>query len=258
MTGCDKMYCSNCGRQIPDGSKFCSECGAPVFRKQNEPVREPEYAPPAATAGGRQKNAFWKPILICVAVLAVTLIAINFTGNSVPVIQELTREQKYENMVEAYHSGDYEACWDYCEELGDFQDTQKYGNLAKARLMNFSSEDEVVEHSKKLVAQLDFEDTGDVLVSNFFLAKGYLLGYWTSYNGMHTFEITKGNSYITTIPVPAETGDTYDIEDGVLYTYHKKTPDERIEELKITPVSAEKVKMYSYRVRKTYELTKRR
>ena len=35
------MYCSNCGKQIADGSKFCSFCGAPVAEVP-APVQEPE------------------------------------------------------------------------------------------------------------------------------------------------------------------------------------------------------------------------
>lgn len=252
------MYCSNCGTQIPDSSKYCCECGAPVFRNQRGPVQEPVYPPSAAAEKETRKTAFWKPILICVIAAVITLLAINFTKDTVPVIQELTQEQKYENMVEAYHSGNYQACWDYCKELGTFQNTQKYGNLAKARLMLFSSEDEITEHSKKLVKQLDFEDTGEVLVSNYYLAKGYLQGYWTTSNGMHTFEITKKGGYITTIPVPPEQGDSFSIEDGILFDCFKKDPDKRINQMKFTPVSEEKVKIYSYQVKKTYELTKRR
>ena len=30
------MFCSNCGKQIPDGSKFCPYCGAPVMKIVSE------------------------------------------------------------------------------------------------------------------------------------------------------------------------------------------------------------------------------
>ncbi len=38
------MVCKNCGAQIPDGSAFCTECGAPV---QQEPIQQeqPQYTP---------------------------------------------------------------------------------------------------------------------------------------------------------------------------------------------------------------------
>lgn len=42
------MYCENCGQQIPDGSTFCSNCGAPAGQPaQQQPVEQPvqEQAP---------------------------------------------------------------------------------------------------------------------------------------------------------------------------------------------------------------------
>ena len=268
------MYCPSCGAQIPDYSKFCQECGVPVALKNKpadalvyeepepiaesvlepapEPTAEPAAEPVVSPVVTVKRK---KPTLNTILVIGLIMVAIFFLlGKSVA----MTPEEKYTALQEAYHNGEYEACWNYCQELGDYEDTQKYRNLVQARLMNFASEDEAVGHSKKLIEIMDFEDTKQVLVSNFTLAKGYLQGYWSTRDGMHTFEITKGNQYITTIPIPPDSGNTYDIEDGILYSFHKKTPDERKEELKITPISEEKVKIYSYQIRKNYELIKRR
>ena len=47
------MFCSNCGKQLPDGAKFCNRCGAkvkqkpapePVFAPEPEPIPEPVFA----------------------------------------------------------------------------------------------------------------------------------------------------------------------------------------------------------------------
>ena len=35
------MYCSKCGKEIADGSRFCSFCGSPVAEMPS-PVQEPE------------------------------------------------------------------------------------------------------------------------------------------------------------------------------------------------------------------------
>ena len=35
------MYCNNCGSEIADGAKFCSNCGTPVTM-QTRPAPEPE------------------------------------------------------------------------------------------------------------------------------------------------------------------------------------------------------------------------
>ena len=54
------MFCRNCGAKLPDGAKFCTECGEKVFRKEDinagieqnvQPVAENalEVAVPAVT-----------------------------------------------------------------------------------------------------------------------------------------------------------------------------------------------------------------
>ena len=44
------MFCSQCGKQIPDGSRFCNFCGA------HQPVNDPnpDPAPRPAGQGGYQ------------------------------------------------------------------------------------------------------------------------------------------------------------------------------------------------------------
>ena len=40
------MFCTNCGNQMPDGSKFCTKCGAPMG------ALAPEVPAEGASAGG--------------------------------------------------------------------------------------------------------------------------------------------------------------------------------------------------------------
>lgn len=45
------MYCNNCGKEIPENSGFCPECGAAqkVSAAQNDvPQAQPQYQQPAA------------------------------------------------------------------------------------------------------------------------------------------------------------------------------------------------------------------
>lgn len=50
------MFCTNCGKQLPDGARFCHECGAPQAVQQptqqpaqqpiQQPTQQPVYQPP--------------------------------------------------------------------------------------------------------------------------------------------------------------------------------------------------------------------
>lgn len=39
------MFCEKCGSQIPDGTKFCNKCGAPVGTRAAEPAGAPGWKP---------------------------------------------------------------------------------------------------------------------------------------------------------------------------------------------------------------------
>lgn len=52
------MFCNNCGKEIPDGQKFCSGCGTPIGQEQEIPV-SPVVAP---TPVGMNDGMDYKPI----------------------------------------------------------------------------------------------------------------------------------------------------------------------------------------------------
>lgn len=41
------MFCTNCGTQLPDGSRFCSNCGAPQAAPAQPMYQQPAYQQPA-------------------------------------------------------------------------------------------------------------------------------------------------------------------------------------------------------------------
>ena len=86
----------------------------------------------------------------------------------------------------------------------------------------------------------------------------FLEGYWVSRNGMHTFEMKKDHSYITTVPVVPRCGDTYELVDGVILSYYASTPSKVTNNLKIKVVSDTEIEIYSYQTKDTYTLFKRR
>jgi len=86
----------------------------------------------------------------------------------------------------------------------------------------------------------------------------FLEGYWSSRNGMHTFEMKKDHSYITTVPVVPHCGDTYELVNGVIRSYYASNPSQKTDNLKITVVSDTEIEIYSYQTKTTYTLIKRR
>jgi len=61
------MFCSNCGKQLPDGAKFCAECGQPIRIPEKSPIKEPEPVPeqPVIEPAPRQeepKQSFRAPV----------------------------------------------------------------------------------------------------------------------------------------------------------------------------------------------------
>ncbi len=70
------MYCQNCGKQIPDGSTFCTECGASQVAT-SQPMQF--SAPPIATKPKKKKKtALW---IILGIVAFIVIIAIATGGN---------------------------------------------------------------------------------------------------------------------------------------------------------------------------------
>ena len=54
------MFCANCGRQLPEGSKFCESCGAAVLTAA--PAEAPRFDPPPVYAGsGAVRNGIPAP-----------------------------------------------------------------------------------------------------------------------------------------------------------------------------------------------------
>ena len=75
---------------------------------------------------------------------------------------------------------------------------------------------------------------------------------------MHTFEMKKDHSYITTVPVVPHCGDTYILDNGVIRSYYASNPSQKTDNLKITVVSDTEIEIYSYQTKTSYTLIKRR
>ena len=109
-----------------------------------------------------------------------------------------------------------------------------------------------------ILAKLNSEKGKSIEVPSDEVTYDFLIGYWSSRNGMHTFEMKKDYGYITTIPVVPRSGDTYDLIDGVLYKYFASNPGNKTANLKFTKISDTEIEVYSYQTKTTYTLIKRR
>ena len=76
------MFCTNCGKQIPDGSKFCTNCGAtlgntqpPIQNRQQfqQPYQQP-YQQPHAPNPPIQAQKSKGGVIAVVVILVVALI----------------------------------------------------------------------------------------------------------------------------------------------------------------------------------------
>ena len=69
----EKMYCKECGKEIPDDAKYCSICGTPV--KLDNAERSRRSTTPPSSEGINRHNIKAYLILIAISVLAVAVAA---------------------------------------------------------------------------------------------------------------------------------------------------------------------------------------
>ena len=99
------MFCSNCGRELPEGTKFCPECGTPSGDGTTGAVsmgnaRDIQHGP--AAAAGRRRPAGLAVVAGVMALLAVVCVGVFVVGANPfgqpapeePVAQEEPAEQE--------------------------------------------------------------------------------------------------------------------------------------------------------------------
>ena len=163
----------------------------------------------------------------------------------------------YLAMKDAYAKGDYTGCLDFCNRLGDYKDTQKYTVLAMSHKWYDYCEtlEDINTLTKALVQIIDFEDAKDLLVCNDYFAECYLKGYWVGPGGGITFEM-RDNGYTTTAPVVPQSGNTYEIVDGILYKWFTDNPSRRTPNYQFIPISDKEFYIYSFQTDLYYPLNK--
>lgn len=117
------MICKNCGKEIEESSKFCSECGMPSEEKQVEQNSDCTEINP--TEDDNKKRISIKQIISVASTVITIIILFNIFFGSGGNVTE-----KYENDSGAVMSGTFE---DFCEEFDssydDIEKSDKFDNI---------------------------------------------------------------------------------------------------------------------------------
>lgn len=156
------MICKKCGKEIPDQSLFCPECGYKIGEDniQEEPTKKKLL-----------QNK--KPIIVAVAaaVLVVGVVA-GIYLNSTP-------EAKYNKAEKAFVDGDYKKAIQYYTAAGNYEDAQaKLGEaeLADHRASGLSliEQGSFEEAKEELELAEGYGDSGELIKQcNYKIAEGY-------------------------------------------------------------------------------------
>ena len=72
------MFCKQCGKEIQDGTKYCSSCGAKVDESETSDVKsQPEVIQPIYYAPPRKKKRRWPIVLVVLCVIFVIILAVS-------------------------------------------------------------------------------------------------------------------------------------------------------------------------------------
>ncbi len=82
------MFCKHCGSELPEGAKFCNECGAPVESEEQKAQDESVVASDTSSSQGTPSKTKFKKwlilaIIIVVALIVVIVVAVRVHSNNV-------------------------------------------------------------------------------------------------------------------------------------------------------------------------------
>ncbi len=136
------MYCRKCGNQMPDGEKFCNQCGTPVSPDDASPLQEQPGVMPVYPAGAEQGGAYVPPmydaggsgrrtdkpkpdsrkklrtmLIIAGGVLVLAAAVL------IPVLIEKAHSDRYEAAFAMMDSGDFGEAKAEFIELGEYRES---------------------------------------------------------------------------------------------------------------------------------------
>ena len=172
------MFCQKCGQQVPDGSTFCTHCGASLA---GDPAPTPAAAPTSAPAAGSgltqsmppvvpapQKPKSKAPIVIAVACAAVVLIG----GGTVFALTILNGSKSSDTQISVIDTGS--------SDEKDSSAKQK-DDKSKSRDSSSSDDEAVPEDESAYYGSGDSDD--------------YLTDVHTYTNDMHPYSMSIPNRF---------------------------------------------------------------
>ncbi len=136
------MFCRKCGNQMPDGEKFCNQCGAPASPDDISPLQQQPpvmpgypagaeqggaYVPPTFTAGDsghrteKPKTASRKKLRTLLIIAGGVLVLA--AAVLIPVLIEKAHSDRYEAAFAMMDSGDFEEAKAGFLELGEYRES---------------------------------------------------------------------------------------------------------------------------------------
>lgn len=171
-------------------------------------------------------------------------------------------EKLYAEMQTDYKGGKYQEVIGISEVLPDYKDSEKYRLLSMIKMgeynLTYQGKSYTMDKIVPVLLELgNFEDAKKTLVYNGIIAEEYLRGTWKTKNGKFYFKINKNGSSEYNIAWKDNNKKYYTIYKGDVINYNKTlTESGTVKQIKITPVSKNEIKIYSYRNKQTYTLFK--
>ncbi len=167
------MICPNCGKQLPDFSRFCDDCGAPLGAAPQAaaPAYAAAPAPAPVSPAPKKKNRWVLPVILAVVLLAAAAVFLLWffgDGRAYNQAQALYEKGEYTQAENAFRSlGDYKDSADRVNDCRYRQALAAYdkGNyaLAKAQFESLGAYKDSAEQVKACRYQLALQafDKGD-------------------------------------------------------------------------------------------------
>lgn len=113
------MKCDNCGMELPEGAKFCGNCGNVL--EQEQPVVEPVQ--PTAPVKEKKKGKKSIIIVIIVVLLAIAAAVILFI---MPKVRKIDYREAYKEIVSVGNEIDKSFSNDYCGKVVTYEKATNY------------------------------------------------------------------------------------------------------------------------------------